>query len=46
MLCAIGTSFMLQGHTGTLVGINWIVLGTVVGVLDPQMDSVLDSNNF
>jgi len=41
MLCAIGASFVFQALTGTLVGLNWIVLDTVVGVLDPQMDSVL-----
>jgi hypothetical protein len=46
MLPAIGASFVFQVLTRTLAGINWAVLGIVVGFLDSQMDSVLDSNNF
>jgi hypothetical protein len=42
MLCAIGASFVFQILTRTSVGSNWVVLGMVEGVLDPQMDSVLD----
>jgi hypothetical protein len=42
MLSAIAASFVFHVLTGTLVGINWLVLGMIVGVLDPQMDPVLD----
>jgi hypothetical protein len=42
MLCAIGASFVFQGLTWTLVGNSWVVLGMVVGVLDSELDSVLD----
>jgi hypothetical protein len=42
MLCAFAASFVFQGLPRTLVGFNWVVLGLVVRVLDPQLDSVLD----
>jgi hypothetical protein len=45
MLLAIGASFVFQVLTSPSVGNYWVVLGMVVGVLDPRMDSVLDPNN-
>ncbi len=45
MLTAIGASCVFQVLTSPSVGNYWVVLGMVVGVLDPRMDSVLDPNN-
>ena len=45
MLRAIDAFFVFQVLTSPLVGDNRVILGRVVGVLDPRMDSVLDPNN-